>query len=64
MTEVQKTWWTNMTKFPVKATLKLKGLVKPSMLTTYIRINALFYGQRHISSGLYFITSQTDSVNS
>jgi len=57
MTEAQKTWWTNMTAYPINATLTLKGLVTPVMLMDYIRINALFYGQRHIASGLYVITS-------
>ena len=33
------------------------------MLMSYVRINALFYGQRHISSGLYVITRQQDTVD-
>lgn len=63
-TPSQKTWWTNMTKFPVQAQLVIKGLVRPAMLMTYIRINAMFYGQRHISSGIYFVTKQLDKVDS
>lgn len=63
MTESQKTWWTNMTQFPIKAELTIKGLVRPALLMTYIRINALFFGQRHVSSGLYIITKQTDQIN-
>lgn len=62
MTETQRTWWTNMTQFPIKAELTLKGLVRPAMLMTYVRINALFYGQRHVSSGLYTVTKQVDTV--
>lgn len=62
-TEAQKTWWTNMTQFPISATLEIKGLLRPSMLMSYVRINAFFYGQRHISSGLYIITGQTDTIN-
>ena len=33
------------------------------MLMTYIKINSMFYGQRHISSGLYFVTRQEDRVD-
>ena len=63
VTASQKTWWTQMTQFPISATITIKGLVRPAMLMTYLRINAMFYGQRHISSGLYVITGQEDSVN-
>lgn len=63
-TQVQKTWWTQMTQFPITATLTLKGLLRPAMLMSYVRINALFYGQRHTSSGLYIITKQEDTVDS
>ena len=62
-TEAQKTWWTQMTQFPITANLKIKGLLRPSMLMSYVRINAFFYGQRHISSGLYIITKQVDTIN-
>ena len=61
-TEAQKTWWTNMTQFPITATLEIKGLLRPSMLMSYVRVNAMFYGQRHISSGLYIITKQIDDI--
>lgn len=63
MKEKQKTWWTEMTQFPIKAELELKGLVRPAMLMTYIRINALFYGQRHVASGLYTVTKQVDTIS-
>lgn len=62
-TETQKNWWTQMTQFPVKATLTIKGLLRPAMLMSYVRINALFYGLRHVSSGLYIITKQVDTVD-
>lgn len=52
-----------MTQFPVSATLTIKGLVRPAILMTYVRINALFYGQRHSSSGLYIITKQQDVID-
>lgn len=62
-TPSQKTWWTNMTKFPISATLVIKGLIRPAMLMSYVKVNAFFYGQRHIASGLYFVTKQVDRVN-
>lgn len=61
-TEANKSWWTQMTQFPINATLTIKGLIRPAMLMEYIKINAVFYGQKHISSGLYVITRQEDEV--
>lgn len=63
-TQAQKAWWTQMTQFPITAKLTLKGLLRPAMLMSYVRINSLFYGQRHVSSGLYVITKQQDIVDS
>ena len=63
-TAANKTWWTKMTQFPITATLTIKGLIRPAMLMEQVRINAYFYGQRHISSGLYVITKQQDTLNS
>lgn len=63
MTNEQKDWWTKMTQFPITAEMTIKGLLKPVMLMTYIRVNALFYGQRHTASGLYVVTKQKDSVS-
>jgi surface antigen len=63
-TEAQKSWWTQMTQFPITATMTIKGLVRPAMLMTYLRVNAFFYGQRHVSSGLYIITKQQDKIDS
>jgi hypothetical protein len=59
----EKGWWTKMTQFPVTATLTLKGLLRPSILMSYIKINAVFFGQRHTSSGTYIITRQDDTVD-
>lgn len=57
-------WWTKMTQFPVKATLTIKGLTRPSILMTYVKVNVLFNGSlKHISSGLYIITKQTDTID-
>lgn len=63
ITETQRDWWTQMTRFPIQATLEIKGLLKPVLLMTYIRINTLFYGQRHSSSGLYIVTKQADRID-
>ena len=59
----EKGWWTKMTQFPITATLTLKGLLRPSILMSYIKINTVFFGQRHTSSGTYIITKQEDTVD-
>lgn len=61
--EINKNWWTQMIKFPLTAQLTIKGLVKPVMLMDYINIDVVFYGQRHITSGVYAITGQTDFLS-
>lgn len=58
-----KTWWSQMTQFPITATLTIKGLIRPTLIMDYIKLNVLFYGQKHISSGVYVITKQEDSIN-
>lgn len=58
-------WWSRMTSFPVQATLTLKGLTRPSMLMSYVRLNVWFSGgNKHVSSGLYIITKQEDKLDS
>lgn len=53
-----------MTEYPIKATVTLKGLLRPALLMTHVRINVIFPGGRkHISSGLYVVTDQTDSIS-
>ena len=63
-TEADKTWWTQMTQFPITAKLTIKGLLRPSLLMTYIKVNTYFFGHKHVSSGLYIITRQEDSIDS
>lgn len=53
-----------MTRFPITATLTIKGLLRSAMLMNYVRVNTYFYGQKHISSGLYVITKQEDRIDS
>ena len=62
--ERNKTWWTNMTSYPITATVTIKGLIRPTILMDYIKVNVFFYGRKHISSGLYVITKQVDTINS
>ena len=64
MTGVDRTWWSQMTQYPITATLKLKGLLRASILMSYIRINVYFYGRKHSSSGIYVITKQVDEISS
>lgn len=63
-TTSDRVWWSNMTQFPIQGTVTLKGLLRPAILMTYVRVTTLFYGRKHISSGLYVITGQTDRINS
>lgn len=63
VTEAEKTWWAKMTSYPVNAKLVLRGLVKNVELLSMIRINVLFYGKKHIHSGIYAINGHTDTVD-
>ena len=62
-TAADQAWWTKMTEFPIGATLEFKGLVRPTMLVSYVKLNVVFYGRKHISSGTYIITKQTDNIS-
>lgn len=62
-TEATRNWWSRVTSFPISATLTLKGLLRPAMLMTYVKVNTYFYGHKHVSSGLYIITKQQDQIN-
>lgn len=62
-TEATRNWWSLMTQFPITATLTIKGLLRPAMLMSYVKVNAYFYGHKHTSSGLYIITKQEDVIN-
>lgn len=61
--EAERNWWTQVTSFPIKASIRLKGLVRPQLLMSYVKINVFFYGQKHISSGVYCILKQTDEIS-
>lgn len=62
-TEADRNWWSLVTQFPITATLTIKGLLRPAMLMSYVKVNAYFYGHKHTSSGLYIITKQQDTIN-
>lgn len=62
-TETTRNWWSLVTQYPITATLTLKGLLRPAMLMSYVKVNTYFYGHKHISSGLYIITKQEDLIN-
>lgn len=69
-------WWTKITQYPITASITIQGLLRPALLMTYVRLNVYFPGisgggaeegngtRRHISSGLYIVTGQQDSINS
>ena len=65
VSQAEANWWAKMTGFPIQVTLTLKGLTRPSILMTYVKLNVWFHGgQKHISSGLYIITKQEDRIDS
>ena len=62
-TAADKAWWTKMTEFPIRATIDFKGLVRPTMLVSYVKIDVRFYGRKQICSGTYIIIKQTDNIS-
>ncbi len=64
MTGVDRNWWSQMTQYPITATLRIKGLLRAAILMSYIRINIYFYGKKHSASGVYIITKQIDEISS
>lgn len=39
-----KTWWTQVTQYPVKGTLKIRGMLRHAVLASTLRVNVWFYG--------------------
>jgi hypothetical protein len=62
-TEAEKTWWTKITQYTIKAKVTLKGLLRPAILMTNVRLNVYYFGRRHIASGLYIVTKEQDSIS-
>lgn len=61
--ESDRTWWTKVTEFPITVNMTIKGLLRPAILMTYVKLNVWFYGHKHTSSGYYIITGQEDSID-
>jgi hypothetical protein len=58
------TWWTKMTKYPIKASITVQGLLRPAILMSHVRLNVIYPGGRkHVSSGLYLVTKQRDVID-
>ena len=62
-TEQARTWWTKMTQFPVNVDITIKGLLRPAILMTNVKLNVYFYGNKFIYSGVYVITQQVDNIS-
>lgn len=63
-------WYSRITQYPITASITIQGLLRPAQLLQYIRINVIFPGgtgdkgeRKHISSGLYICTKQTDTIS-
>lgn len=59
-----KSWWKNMTSFPISASLTTRGLIIPAILCETIHINVLFFGRLYHYTGDYMVVGQTDSISS
>lgn len=57
-------WWVNVTEYPISAVIQIKGILRPAILMSKLKLNVLFYGRAHISSGTYIITKQVDTIKS
>lgn len=62
-TQADINWWSKVTQYPISATVTIKGLLRPAVLMSYVKLNVYFYGRKHNTSGTYIITKQSDSVN-
>ena len=62
-TEEERNWWTRATQYPIKATITFKGLLRPAVLMSYVRINVFYYGAKDLDSGLYIVLSQSDTID-
>ena len=55
--------WKDFTRFPITATLSTKQLMAPIQLLTYIKINNVYFGYKRITSGMYIVTGQIDTIS-
>ena len=56
-------WWTNVTEFPISATLETKGLTSYLLLLNYIKVNVFYFGNKRNSSGIYIVLGQEDTLS-
>lgn len=56
--------WKQLTRFPINATLTTKELLSPIFTLSYIRINNYYFGNKRITSGLYIVVEQKDTISS
>ena len=63
-TDTASTWWTQMVNYPLTATLRIRGLIRPVILTSAVNIKQYFWGRLFSTSGRYIVTSQSDIVDS
>ena len=61
--ETDRSWWSKVTQFPIGVNITIKGLLRPAILMSYVRLNVYFYGQKYLYSGLYIITKQVDTID-
>ena len=60
---INANWWKQVVDFPISATLTCRGLLSPQLLLSYVKINCVYYGMDRITSGIYIITGQQDSLS-
>lgn len=58
-----ETWWSKITQYPISASIVIKGLLRPATLMQYVKLNILFFGKKHLSSGTYIVTKQIDQID-
>ena len=61
--EALQSWWRSVTEYPIKASITFKGLLRPAVLMSYVRVRIYFWGQPDMDSGLYIVTSQEDTID-
>ena len=63
-TEADRTWWAQMTQFPIHATIEIRGLLRAIILMSYIKINTYMYGKPfNGGTGLFLVTKQVDRIS-
>lgn len=55
-------WWKSVTQYPIKASITIRGLLRPAILMSSIDIGCIFYGKLHSSTGKYIVTKQVDNI--